>query len=91
MSEPNKAGCCGESDGELRPLGAKEILEHMLASLQTWKAAGFPLASDDVYHRRLRVCRRCPQYRWFQCRHCRCIVYSKAKLATEDCPLKLWS
>lgn len=92
MIEPNKPGCCDAPDGELKPLGVKEIFVHMLQAVKAWKAAGLPLVTDAVYHQRLRVCRSCPkgQYQWFQCRQCRCIVYSKAKLATEDCPYRLW-
>ena len=92
MIEPNTPCCAEVPEGELKPLGAKEILEHMLQAVKAWKEAGFPLAEDAVYHQRLRICRSCPknQYQWFQCRHCRCIVYSKAKLATEVCPYGLW-
>ena len=84
--------CCPETEGELKPLGAKDVLLHMLAAAKKWKEAGFPVVSDEEYHRRLRICRSCPkdQYRWFQCRYCRCIVYSKAKLRTEACPFDLW-
>lgn len=91
MSE--QTGCCDSPDGELKPLGVKELFEHIVGSIKKWKAAGYPLTPDSEYHRRLKICRACPkgQYKWYQCRHCKCIVYSKAKLATEDCPFGLWS
>lgn len=73
-------------------MGIKEIFEHMIAAERKWREAGYPVVPPEVYHHRLRICRACPkgQYQWFQCKHCRCVVYSKAKLATEDCPFKLW-
>ena len=72
-------------------MGVKEIYEHMLQAVKKWKEAGFPLTPEAAYHARLKVCRVCPEYQWFQCKQCRCVIYSKAKLATESCPLGLWS
>lgn len=73
-------------------MGIKEMFEHMVAAGKAWREAGYPLVSDEVYKQRLAVCLACPkkQLRWFQCKQCGCVVYSKAKLATEDCPFKLW-
>lgn len=86
-------GCCGQNPtDDLVPLSWGEVWRHLLKSMEEWKKAGFPTVPGPVYVERVHICRECPkkQYQWFQCRHCKCIVYSKAKLATEDCPYGLW-
>ena len=90
---PNPTGCCGKTDkAELRPMSWPEVVRHLIVAVQEWKKAGFPLLSGEPYDARIRICKRCPknQYFFFQCRHCRCVVYSKARLATEVCPYGLW-
>ena len=83
--------CCG-SDGTLKPLTWLEVWNHFIQSLRAWKVSGFKMVSDSMYKERLKICQQCPknQYQWYQCRHCRCIIYTKAKLATETCPFNLW-
>ena len=54
------------------------------------QAAGWPLLDGKAYTDRLVICRACDRYRYFQCQECRCVVWFKAKLATEDCPKKRW-
>jgi len=86
-------GCCGAVDeGEIKSLSWGEVWRHLMVAMEDWKKAGFPLASPEVYVERINICKVCPknQYQWFQCKHCKCIVYSKAKLATEVCPYGLW-
>lgn len=88
-------GGCGECKGkteDLKPLTWNEVWKHLRHSLETWKEAGFPLTPLADYRERIRRCKSCPQgqYKWYQCRHCKCIVYSKAALATEGCPLQVW-
>lgn len=86
-------GCCGAKvEGDLVPLSWGEVFRHLLASVEKWRKEGFPTVDGAPYVERIRICRECPkkQYQWFQCKHCKCIVYSKAKLATEDCPYGLW-
>jgi len=90
---PDAAKCCGKApEGELRQLNWAQVWAHLLRAVADWKQAGFALVDETTYARRLAVCQGCPrgQYAWFQCRHCRCIVYTKAKLATESCPYGLW-
>jgi hypothetical protein len=50
------------------------------------------LLSGRAYAERIQACKTCAkgQYVYFQCRHCRCVVYTKAKLPGEDCPYGLW-
>lgn len=91
---PSTGGCatCGATDGDLAPLTWIEVVNHLIESGKKWREAGYPLTPEPAYSQRLNVCKTCPkgQYKWFQCRHCKCIVYSKAKLASEDCPYGLW-
>lgn len=89
------AGCssCGKPvDETLKPLTQLEAIDSLRVSMAKWAESGFSLASDEVFSARTRVCRACPsgRYQWFQCRQCRCVVYVKAKLATESCPLGHW-
>lgn len=87
------SGCCGASaEKEIAPMTWGQVWRHLMESMASWQKAGFPVVTADEYVARIRVCRNCPkgQYQWFQCKHCRCIVYSKAKLATEVCPFDLW-
>lgn len=87
------SGCCGQvSDGNLKPLSWGEVWRHLTAAMVEWHRAGHPVVGGQPYAERINICRSCPkgQYQWFQCKHCKCIVYSKAKLATESCPHGLW-
>lgn len=63
-----------------------------MTSMAEWKKAGFPTVDGQPYVERIRTCKDCPkgQYQWFQCKHCKCVIYTKAKVATEDCPFGLW-
>jgi hypothetical protein len=86
-------GCCGPvPEGELKPMSWGEVWRHLMAAMEDWKKAGFPVVPGEAYVERVNVCKSCPkgQYQWFQCKHCRCVIYTKAKLATEDCPFGLW-
>ena len=91
-ASPASPACCAPAADGLRPLSGLEVVQHLVQSLKAWKLAGFPLATTEVYHQRIRVCEVCPksQYVRFQCKACQCIVYAKAKLATETCPYGLW-
>lgn len=84
--------CCGAGTGDIKPMAWLQVWDHLRQSMAAWKKAGFPMLSGAPYIERINTCKVCPkgQYRWFQCRHCRCPIYSKAKLATEECPFGLW-
>lgn len=86
-------GCCGsKAEGDIKPLSWVSVWQHLAKSIHEWKTAGYPLTPAELYLERLRICKDCPssEYRWFQCRQCKCIVYTKAKLATEVCPHGFW-
>jgi hypothetical protein len=88
------AECCGKgrSDPELKPMSWPQVAAHLMESIKKWKEGGFPLLEGEAYERRITTCKACPsgQFKWFQCRVCRCLIYTKAKLATETCPAKHW-
>lgn len=93
LPRPGAPGCCGGAPEDvLKPLTWAEAWKHLNESIAKWRAAGNPLTPPEAYAKRLVICMACPkgQYRWFQCRHCKCLVHTKAKLATETCPYGLW-
>jgi hypothetical protein len=90
---PESGGtCCGGSGGEIKPMSWMQVWDHLNESMAGWAKTGFAVLSGAPYVERINICKSCPkkQYRWFQCRHCRCCVYAKAKLAHETCPFGLW-
>jgi len=83
--------CCGDAQsGGLKPLSWGEVLVHLMQAMRVWRQAGFPIVSAEDYVKRIRICTGCDHYKWFQCQQCQCVVYLKAKLATENCPRGLW-
>lgn len=85
-------GCGSRGPAEIKPLTWPEAFTHLAASVKEWQAKGYPVLEGPAYDARIEKCKSCPgqHYAWFQCRLCRCIVYSKAKLATETCPGGYW-
>lgn len=86
--------CCG---GAAAPEDVKELTytEAALAfvnDMKAWKEAGFPLLPEMQYLERVGICKACPGgfYRWYQCRACKCLIFSKAKLPTTVCPGGYW-
>ena len=55
-------------------------------------SGGEVLVAPEVRTRRMAICRSCTYYlsRSGRCTECGCYVTVKARLATEDCPAKLW-
>lgn len=46
----------------------------------------------EEYHKRLEICRSCPNYNdlFYMCKLCGCITVAKAKLETQKCPDNKW-
>lgn len=87
------ARCCGgvvAGDQDVAPLSWNQALASLAASLGEFAAKGFKLVDADTYASRLVQCRSCPEYRFFQCRLCRCVCVVKARLAHEVCPKQKW-
>lgn len=85
--------CCGGlAAADVRELTYAEAAQAFVNDMKVWQAAGFPVLSDAQYTQRVDICKRCPGgfYRWFQCRACKCIIFSKAKVKTTVCPGGYW-
>jgi len=85
--------CCGGTVAEeVKELTYFEAAAAFVSDLKTWSAAGFPLLSEAAYLERVGVCKACPGgfYRFYQCRACKCLIFSKAKLKTTVCPGGYW-
>jgi hypothetical protein len=60
-------------------------------------AKGMPNVSPEEYEARLQTCQACPlkiQLKGTstnQCSACGCVIETKAKWATSDCPKKKWA
>ena len=80
--------CCDESNGQLSTMA---VVGHLLKATVEWQKAGLPLVNGEPYKDRLAQCKSCAEYARFQCRLCRCLVVTKAKLATETCPRGRWA
>lgn len=91
VSVPQPGNCCSAADAELKPMSWSEAGSHLASSMAEWARTGFKTAPDDIYSERVATCQdNCPSYRWFQCRLCRCFVFSKAKVPHETCPAGRW-
>lgn len=83
--------CCTEAaDAAVVPLSYAQAAVGFAKSMAKAIEAGMPLVSDAVYGQRVGVCHGCGEFNHFQCRICKCLIWAKAKLATEDCPKRLW-
>jgi hypothetical protein len=87
----DSTNCCGRTDPDLTPMTWKEAADHLSASLVEWARTGFPITSDEVYAERVVTCQDdCRNYRWFQCRLCKCLIFTKARVPSEKCPAEKW-
>lgn len=82
--------CCG-TDAELKPMSWIDATTHLAQSMFAWAKDHFETVPDEVYSERVGSCQdNCPHYRWFQCRLCKCLVFTKAKVPHEKCPADRW-
>lgn len=50
-----------------------------------------PRSPEELAKDRMDVCRNCPDLGpLFQCKHCKCFMKLKTKLADAQCPLGKW-
>jgi len=86
--------CCGGRGAvsEVKELTYTEAAAAFVRDMKTWKEAGFPVLPELEYNARVTICKSCPGgfYRFYQCRACKCIIFSKAKLKTTVCPGGYW-
>lgn len=89
--QPQKRPCnCGVE--AVKPISWAEVITQFGKAMLSWLKEGLPLVDSETHQARNDECKsnRCGQYRHFQCQQCKCITYIKTKLATEECPRKLW-
>lgn len=78
---------------ESEPMHAEAVAVHLTGAIAGWAKAGFPVAPNEAYEERLRICSSCAHWNqraWLGmggCRICRCSRL-KLMLATESCPDK---
>ena len=84
--------CCGPPPAQLKPMTYMEAIAHFRVSMARWQKEGCPITPGEQYAGRIATCKTCPSnhYAWFQCSECKCVVYTKAGLATEHCPVGHW-
>ena len=84
--------CCGPPPESLKPMTYMQAIIHFRESMTKWQKAGCPITPGEQYAGRITTCKTCPSnfYAWFQCSQCKCVVYTKAGLATEHCPAGHW-
>lgn len=51
-----------------------------------WAMNGFPIVPANIKADRGSKCQACPQRKGYWCRLCKCLIYLKTSLATEQCP-----
>lgn len=92
VQDPIQTPCCGGAAGDeaVEPLSWSQALGRFTESMAQAQRNGWRTVVDKDYADRLGVCRGCEEYRFFQCRLCKCIVLFKAKLEHETCPRKKW-
>jgi hypothetical protein len=93
VAPPGQKTCCGSKPVDpnaLPELTWAEVLQHLADSMAQWRESGFATVSHAEHKKRHDLCKACPQYVGYRCKLCQCVAYSKAKLATEYCPLGGW-
>ena len=86
-------GCASKNCNEakdIQPLAYAQALTAFRQAMVMWVAAKTPLVSTSTYSQRISVCSKCPQYQWFQCKLCKCVVFVKARMGTTKCPAGKW-
>lgn len=67
-----------------------QVVANFSESVARWAKAGMPVASSAEHARRNAICHGCDQLRGYHCAICKCVVYAKAGLQTEYCPMGKW-
>jgi len=91
VSPPFRPGCPACIVDESMPeLTWPQVTGHFAAAMVRWAAHGLPLTSEDVHGERNLTCAGCPRRKGHWCSICRCLLYLKSKVATEQCPEYRW-
>jgi hypothetical protein len=92
-SQSGCIGCGAPVDPNALPtLTWTQVVANFSESMANWVKAGMPVTPGPEHEKRNGICtsNKCGQFRGYYCQLCKCIVYTKAGLATEYCPLGLW-
>lgn len=96
------APCCGQTPAPAAPSLVKKIVNYSI-SISKWIMAGRKMRTDDRVNEIALICKsnKCGFYKEMTCLKCGCPVRSveeeedktqnKIRLATEVCPVGLWS
>jgi len=77
-------------DEKMPYMSGIQVLNHFATAMVRWAAAGLPVVTDTVHSERIKVCSSCPRRDRNWCSICHCLLYLKAKVATEQCPEYRW-
>jgi len=55
-------------------------------------SSAIKLSDQTIYLKRIEICKECPSLfkPISQCKECGCLIYTKAKLDSQSCPLGKW-
>lgn len=83
--EETMGACCGYSDA-MKDITWPQVLAQFAKAMVKWTRAGLPLVSPAIHGGRQTHCQPCPHRKGYWCSKCKCLIYLKTKLATEQCP-----
>jgi len=86
--QPSCASCV--VDEKMPALSWPQVTAHFASAMVRWAAAGMPVVSEQVHGERNVTCKGCPRRNGHWCSICRCLIYLKSKVATEQCPEYRW-
>ena len=70
------------------PPDARKLFQRFRTAISRWRAAGYPIVPFITLYSRWKICRQCPFWSGWRCKHpgCGCTGV-KLGLATERCPI----
>ena len=88
---PGCPSCAAKANDPVFPeMTWPQVMQHFASSMVEWAKSGLATVSSGEHKRRYTLCQSCPQYTRYHCKICKCLVYTKTKMATEKCPLGGW-
>lgn len=83
--EEEMSDCCGYSR-TMQDMSWAQVAAQFAKAMAKWARAGLPRVSAAVHGQRQVPCATCPHRQGYWCGKCKCLIYLKTKLATEQCP-----
>ena len=78
-------GCPG-CPQSVQNLSWEQVADHFARSMATWAKSRLAVVSPAIHSQRQAKCAVCPHRSGYWCTPCKCLIYLKTKLATEQCP-----